>query len=84
VPSTASDPGWRGRSGQQSAPAMILAALPVVPVQGKRPLPRHGYARRPSSPSRGVGADDDTEPASADVPAADGYINARELIAAQI
>jgi hypothetical protein len=28
------------------------------------------------------GADDDTEPASADVPAAGGHVNARELIAA--
>ena len=28
------------------------------------------------------GADDDTEPASADVPAAGGHVNARELVAA--
>jgi hypothetical protein len=30
------------------------------------------------------GADDDTEPASADVPAAGGYVNARELVTAQL
>ena len=30
------------------------------------------------------GADDDTEPASADVPAAGGYVNAGELVAAQL
>jgi hypothetical protein len=30
------------------------------------------------------GADDDTEPASANVPGAGGYVNARELVAAQL
>jgi hypothetical protein len=37
---------------------------------------------RPSSPSRG--ADDDTEPARTDVPGVGGYVNAQELVTAQL
>jgi hypothetical protein len=45
--------------------------------------PRDGDAAAELAESR-RGADDDTEPASADVPAAGGHVNAREFVAAQL
>jgi hypothetical protein len=45
--------------------------------------PRDGNAAAELAESR-RGADDDTEPAGPDIPAAGGHVNARELVAAQL
>ena len=81
-PALALPTAWVGGLADAEAEALAAAELLHCDLRCDD-APWDGDATAELAESR-RGADDDTEPASADVPAAGGHVNARELVAAHL